>query len=178
VLCDLLCQSIARLTSGVCCDEFWLPGAGCQVAKAVPEILRVCLLLPPVAWHICRLLKHVRDENWSMMELVNALCNRRYTEKTVAYAESHDQALVRVMSVSVFVCRCASSQACIVEHTSAHPLAESFHCSYFTNGHVSTTPVPAVVATLACAGLGKAMLVALVCVSLCLSGAWMSWLCS
>lgn len=43
----------------------------------------------------CRLLKHVRDENWDMMELVNALCNRRYTEKTVAYAESHDQALVR-----------------------------------------------------------------------------------
>jgi 1,4-alpha-glucan branching enzyme len=42
----------------------------------------------------CRLLKHVRDENWDMMELVNALCNRRYTEKTVAYAESHDQALV------------------------------------------------------------------------------------
>lgn len=29
-----------------------------------------------------------------MGELVNALCNRRYTEKTVAYAESHDQALV------------------------------------------------------------------------------------
>jgi 1,4-alpha-glucan branching enzyme len=36
----------------------------------------------------------VRDENWEMMDLVNALCNRRYTEKTVAYAESHDQALV------------------------------------------------------------------------------------
>jgi hypothetical protein len=42
-----------------------------------------------------RLLKHVRDEDWEMMDLVNALCNRRYTEKTVAYAESHDQALVR-----------------------------------------------------------------------------------
>lgn len=41
-----------------------------------------------------RLLKHVRDEHWEMMGLVNALCNRRYTEKTVAYAESHDQALV------------------------------------------------------------------------------------
>jgi 1,4-alpha-glucan branching enzyme len=39
-------------------------------------------------------LKHVRDENWDMMDVVNALCNRRYTEKTVAYAESHDQALV------------------------------------------------------------------------------------
>lgn len=41
------------------------------------------------------MLKHVRDENWSMMDIVTALCNRRYSEKTVAYAESHDQALVR-----------------------------------------------------------------------------------
>jgi hypothetical protein len=42
-----------------------------------------------------QLLKHVRDEKWSMMDIVKALCNRRYSEKTVAYAESHDQALVR-----------------------------------------------------------------------------------
>lgn len=35
-----------------------------------------------------------RDEHWSMMEMVSTLCNRRYTEKTVGYAESHDQALV------------------------------------------------------------------------------------
>jgi hypothetical protein len=56
----------------------------------------------PVVWLLilCRLLKHVRDENWDMMDVVNALCNRRYTEKTVAYAESHDQALVRVLNLS------------------------------------------------------------------------------
>lgn len=30
----------------------------------------------------------------SQQELVSVLCNRRYSEKTVAYAESHDQALV------------------------------------------------------------------------------------
>lgn len=41
-----------------------------------------------------KMLKHVRDEDWSMSELVSTLCNRRYTEKTVGYAESHDQALV------------------------------------------------------------------------------------
>ncbi|KAK9820161.1 hypothetical protein WJX72_006858 [[Myrmecia] bisecta] len=40
------------------------------------------------------LVKNVRDENWSMPDLVSALCNRRYTEKTVAYVESHDQSLV------------------------------------------------------------------------------------
>lgn len=41
-----------------------------------------------------RLLKHVKDEDWKMSELVSTLCNRRYSEKTVGYAESHDQALV------------------------------------------------------------------------------------
>jgi hypothetical protein len=29
-----------------------------------------------------------------LQELVGTLCNRRYTEKSVAYAESHDQAIV------------------------------------------------------------------------------------
>jgi 1,4-alpha-glucan branching enzyme len=41
-----------------------------------------------------KLLKHTRDEDWKPSHLVSVLCNRRYTEKTVAYAESHDQALV------------------------------------------------------------------------------------
>ncbi|KAL6754518.1 starch branching enzyme [Haematococcus lacustris] len=40
------------------------------------------------------LLKNKRDEQWSMLEIVSALCNRRYSELTVGYAESHDQALV------------------------------------------------------------------------------------
>ena len=41
-----------------------------------------------------KLLKHSRDEDWNMHELWNVLSNRRWREKTVAYAESHDQALV------------------------------------------------------------------------------------
>lgn len=40
------------------------------------------------------LLKNVRDEHWNMSDLVWLLCNRRYTEGTVAYVESHDQSLV------------------------------------------------------------------------------------
>jgi 1,4-alpha-glucan branching enzyme len=39
-------------------------------------------------------LKHKQDEEWSMQEIWNVLSNRRYGEKTVAYAESHDQAMV------------------------------------------------------------------------------------
>lgn len=41
-----------------------------------------------------KLLKHSRDEDWDMNELWGMLANRRYGEATIAYAESHDQALV------------------------------------------------------------------------------------
>jgi 1,4-alpha-glucan branching enzyme len=39
-------------------------------------------------------LKHQRDEDWDLGTLWHQLTNRRAGEKTVAYAESHDQALV------------------------------------------------------------------------------------
>ena len=41
-----------------------------------------------------KLLKHTRDEDWNLHDLWYTLTNRRAGEKTVAYAESHDQALV------------------------------------------------------------------------------------
>jgi 1,4-alpha-glucan branching enzyme len=41
-----------------------------------------------------KLLKHSRDEDWDMGELWGVLANRRHGEPTIAYAESHDQALV------------------------------------------------------------------------------------
>ena len=41
-----------------------------------------------------KLLKHKRDEDWSIHEMWHTLTNRRWKEKTIAYAESHDQALV------------------------------------------------------------------------------------
>ncbi len=41
-----------------------------------------------------KLLKHSRDEDWDVGELWGVLANRRYQEATIAYAESHDQALV------------------------------------------------------------------------------------
>ncbi|XP_078448398.1 1,4-alpha-glucan-branching enzyme, chloroplastic/amyloplastic-like isoform X2 [Wolffia australiana] len=39
-------------------------------------------------------LKNKPDEQWSMKEIVASLTNRRYTENCIAYAESHDQAIV------------------------------------------------------------------------------------
>jgi 1,4-alpha-glucan branching enzyme len=40
------------------------------------------------------LIKTVRDEHWHMPNLVGSLCNRRYTERTIGYVESHDQSIV------------------------------------------------------------------------------------
>ncbi|EIW82082.1 glycoside hydrolase family 13 protein [Coniophora puteana RWD-64-598 SS2] len=41
-----------------------------------------------------KLLKHKSDDEWEMGNIVHTLTNRRHGEKSVAYAESHDQALV------------------------------------------------------------------------------------
>ena len=44
--------------------------------------------------HWIKLLKHTPDEEWNLDEIYHTLSNRREGEKTIAYAESHDQALV------------------------------------------------------------------------------------
>jgi len=41
-----------------------------------------------------KLLKHSADSEWDMSDIVHTLTNRRHQERSVAYAESHDQALV------------------------------------------------------------------------------------
>lgn len=41
-----------------------------------------------------KLVKEQRDEDWDLEALWGTLSNRRYGEPTIAYAESHDQALV------------------------------------------------------------------------------------
>lgn len=41
-----------------------------------------------------KILKHLPDEQWNLGELWGMLSNRRDREKTISYAESHDQALV------------------------------------------------------------------------------------
>ncbi|KAH9943289.1 glycoside hydrolase [Epithele typhae] len=41
-----------------------------------------------------KLLKHKSDDQWDIGTICHTLTNRRYGEKSIAYAESHDQALV------------------------------------------------------------------------------------
>lgn len=52
---------------------------------------RLAMALPDL-W--IKILKHMQDEDWDIEKIVQTLENRRYKEKNVAYAESHDQALV------------------------------------------------------------------------------------
>ncbi|BFZ65057.1 alpha-1,4-glucan branching enzyme [Saitoella coloradoensis] len=52
-----------------------------RLAMAVPDM-----------W--IKLLKEGQDEDWDMGNICFTLTNRRHGEKTIAYAESHDQALV------------------------------------------------------------------------------------
>ena len=50
-----------------------------------------------------RLLKHVPDEQWDIEEIFQTLTNRRHGEGTIAYAESHDQALVGDKSIAFWL---------------------------------------------------------------------------
>jgi len=46
-----------------------------------------------------KVIKDVPDEHWPMGQLWHELTNRRHDEKTISYAESHDQALVGDQSI-------------------------------------------------------------------------------
>jgi len=72
--------------------------------------------------HWIKLLKEVPDEQWDLGELWNVMTNRRYGEATIAYAESHDQALVgdktlafRLMDQNMYWFMAKSDQNPVIE---------------------------------------------------------------
>ena len=73
-------------------DVSGMPTLGRQVSEGGLGFDYRLAMAVPDFW--VRLLKERRDEDFGMHELVVQLCNRRYTERCVAYAESHDQALI------------------------------------------------------------------------------------
>lgn len=52
---------------------------------------RLAMAIPDM-W--IKILKETKDDDWNVSDICWTLTNRRYKEKTIAYAESHDQALV------------------------------------------------------------------------------------
>ena len=77
------CITIAEDVSGMpaLCLPFALGGIGFdyRLAMAIPDLY--------IKW-----LKEKQDDEWQMGHLSWTLTDRRYGEKTIAYAESHDQA--------------------------------------------------------------------------------------
>ena len=69
-----------------------------------------------------KLLKDQHDEDWEMRALYHTLTNRRHGEKHIAYAESHDQALVgdktiafRLMDADMYWHMTKGSQNLVIE---------------------------------------------------------------
>ncbi|KAL7116504.1 hypothetical protein ACP275_03G009000 [Erythranthe tilingii] len=68
-------------------------------------------------------LKNKNDEEWSVGDISWSLTNRRYTEKCIAYAESHDQAIVgdKTIAFSLMDKEMYSGMSCL---TKASPVIE------------------------------------------------------
>ncbi|KAI5660912.1 hypothetical protein M9H77_20235 [Catharanthus roseus] len=68
-------------------------------------------------------LKNKKDEDWSMQDITWSLTNRRYTEKCIAYAESHDQSIVgdKTMAFLLMDKEMYSGMSCLTE---ASPVIE------------------------------------------------------
>ncbi|KAF2861241.1 glycoside hydrolase family 13 protein [Piedraia hortae CBS 480.64] len=89
------CITIAEDVSGMpaLCIKLSLGGIGFdyRLAMAVPDLY--------IKW-----LKEKNDIDWDMGALAFTLTNRRHAEKTIAYAESHDQALVGDKTLLFWLC--------------------------------------------------------------------------
>ncbi|OAT14123.1 1,4-alpha-glucan-branching enzyme [Blastomyces gilchristii SLH14081] len=89
------CITVAEDVSGMpaLCLPLTLGGAGFdyRLAMAIPDMY-------------IKLLKEQQDEEWNMGHIAFTLTNRRHGEKTIAYAESHDQALVGDKSLMMWLC--------------------------------------------------------------------------
>ncbi|KAG0132953.1 glycoside hydrolase superfamily [Tuber indicum] len=87
--------TIAEDVSGMpgLCVPLALGGVGFdyRLAMAIPDM-----------W--IKLLKEKKDDEWDMSNICWILTNRRHGEKTIAYAESHDQALVGDKSLLMWLC--------------------------------------------------------------------------
>ncbi|CAK7238941.1 MAG: alpha-1,4-glucan branching enzyme [Sporothrix thermara] len=89
------CITIAEDVSGMpaLCVPMSLGGVGFdyRLAMAIPDM-----------W--IKILKEKKDEDWDISNICWTLTNRRHGEKTIAYCESHDQALVGDKTLMMHLC--------------------------------------------------------------------------
>ncbi|RMJ11381.1 1,4-alpha-glucan-branching enzyme [Fusarium euwallaceae] len=62
---------------------------------------RLAMAIPDM-W--IKILKELKDDDWDIGNICHTLTNRRHGEKTIAYAESHDQALVGDKTLMMHLC--------------------------------------------------------------------------
>ena len=91
-LANKLCHSVNRNAVTIAEDVTGMPGLASKVEDGgIGFDYRLGMGIPDF-W--IKLLKEQKDEDWNIYELWNVMSNRLPGVKTVAYAESHDQALV------------------------------------------------------------------------------------
>lgn len=91
-LANTLIKQINPNALSIAEDMSGMPGLGRKIDEGgVGFDYRLGMGIPDY-W--IKILKEKPDEEWNIYEMWGVLNNRRYKEKTIAYAESHDQALV------------------------------------------------------------------------------------
>ncbi|XP_078003559.1 LOW QUALITY PROTEIN: 1,4-alpha-glucan-branching enzyme [Phascolarctos cinereus] len=88
------CITIAEDVSG-------MPALCCPITQGGGGFDYRLAMAIPDKW--IQILKEFKDEDWNMGNIVHTLINRRYLEKCIAYAESHDQALVGDKSLAFWL---------------------------------------------------------------------------
>ncbi|XP_021900771.1 1,4-alpha-glucan-branching enzyme 1, chloroplastic/amyloplastic-like [Carica papaya] len=98
MLANSLIHSILPDATVIAEDVSGMPGLSRPVSEGgVGFDYRLAMAIPD-KW--IDYLKNKNDEEWSMNDISWNLTNRRYTEKCISYAESHDQAIVGDKTIS------------------------------------------------------------------------------
>ncbi|WP_194974912.1 alpha-amylase family glycosyl hydrolase [Aquiflexum lacus] len=100
-LANQLIHDFSRTAMSIAEEVSGMPGL-CRSAKdgGIGFDFRLAMGIPDF-W--IKTLKHKPDEHWDMFEMWHELTNRPQLEKTIAYAESHDQALVGDKSIAFWL---------------------------------------------------------------------------
>ncbi|XP_054797957.1 1,4-alpha-glucan-branching enzyme 1, chloroplastic/amyloplastic-like isoform X2 [Prosopis cineraria] len=101
MLANCLIRNILPDATVIAEDVSGMPGLGLPLSEGgIGFDYRLAMAIPD-KW--IDYLKNKKDDEWSMKDICWSLTNRRYTEKCVSYAESHDQAIVGDKTVAFFL---------------------------------------------------------------------------
>nr|XP_027190205.1 1,4-alpha-glucan-branching enzyme 1, chloroplastic/amyloplastic isoform X3 [Cicer arietinum] len=115
MLANCLVHNILPDATVIAEDVSGMPGLGRPVSEVgIGFDYRLAMAIPD-RW--IDYLKNKKDNEWSMKEISSNLTNRRYTEKCVSYAESHDQAIVGDKTIAFLLMdkEMYSSMSCLTD---------------------------------------------------------------